>query len=306
MRPLTSATVGLGLVGGCALAYSLYEARQYTLRQLQLPALPAGASPIRVLHLTDLHITPNQHDKARWIAGLARLEPDLVVGTGDFIAHPESVPFLAEALGSLLDRPGVFVLGSNDFHGPRLKNPLRYLAGPSKGTEREIDLPWMDLVASLSSGGWLDLDNRTGELVIDDLRYSFKGVDDPHIGRDDLSAVAGPFPQNADVRVGVAHAPYLRVLDAFSRDGADVIFAGHTHGGQVCVPGYGALVTNCDLPTDKVKGVFEHDGSMVHVSAGLGTNPYTPIRFACPPEASLITLVPVDTRPSLPTSTANG
>lgn len=306
MRPLTTATVGLGVVGGCCLAYSLYEARQYTLRQTHMPALPAGAAPIRVLHLTDLHITPNQRDKARWIAGLAAFEPDLVVGTGDFIAHRDAVPFLADALGPLLDRPGVFVLGSNDYHSPRMKNPLRYFAGPSKGTDREIDLPWMDLVSSLSSGGWLDLDNRTGELTIDGLRYSFKGVDDPHIQRDDLAAVAGPFPQDADVRVGVAHAPYLRVLDAFSRDGADVIFAGHTHGGQVCVPGYGALVTNCDLPADKVKGVFEYGRSMVHVSAGLGTNPYTPIRFACPPEASLITLIAKDALPSPPELAVSG
>jgi predicted MPP superfamily phosphohydrolase len=81
-------------------------------------------------------------------------------------------------------------------------------------------------------------------------------------------------------------------------DGFGLILAGHTHGGQLCVPGFGALVTNCDLPPRQAKGLSVHradDGSgarsLLHVSAGLGTSPYAPVRFACPPEATLLTLV---------------
>ena len=85
-----------------------------------------------------------------------------------------------------------------------------------------------------------------------------------------------------------------RVLDAFTDRGADVILAGHTHGGQVCVPGYGALVTNCDIPRKQVKGVsaWTHGGrtAVLAVSAGLGTSIYAPVRFACRPEVSLLTL----------------
>ena len=80
----------------------------------------------------------------------------------------------------------------------------------------------------------------------------------------------------------------------------DLILAGHTHGGQVCVPGYGALVTNCDIDTRRVKGVSQHtaDGhtAAMHVSAGLGMSPFAPYRFACRPEASLLTLVARDER----------
>ena len=54
------------------------------------------------------------------------------------------------------------------------------------------------------------------------------------------------------------HAPYLRSLDAFTADGYPLILAGHTHGGQLCIPFYGALVTNCDLDTDRVKGLSTH------------------------------------------------
>ena len=107
--------------------------------------------------------------------------------------------------------------------------------------------------------------------------------------------MAGPVDRDADeVAVAVTHAPYRRVIDAMAYDGHDLIMAGHTHGGQVCVPLYGALVTNCDLDTRRVKGLSQHSAgghtSWMHVSAGLGTSPYAPVRFACPPEATLLTL----------------
>jgi predicted MPP superfamily phosphohydrolase len=77
-----------------------------------------------------------------------------------------------------------------------------------------------------------------------------------------------------------------------SADGFPLLVAGHTHGGQVCVPGYGALVTNCDLPRRMASGLHRYRTSWLHVSAGLGTSPTAPVRFACPPEATLLTLVP--------------
>ena len=91
-----------------------------------------------------------------------------------------------------------------------------------------------------------------------------------------------PDPQ-ADLTVGVTHAPYLRVVDRMADDGIPLIFAGHTHGGQLCVPGIGALVTNCDLPDSQAKGLHRRGDAWLHVSAGLGTSPYAPVRFACPP-----------------------
>ena len=74
--------------------------------------------------------------------------------------------------------------------------------------------------------------------------------------------------------------------------GLPLVFAGHTHGGQVCVPGMGALVTNCDLDRKRAKGLSTHEGAALHVSAGLGTNPYAPVRLACPAEATILHLVP--------------
>ena len=303
-RALRRTCLAAGLTGAGVLGYSLCEARAYTLRRVVVPALPVGASPLRVLHLSDVHLTPRQTSKIAWLRTLRDLEPDLVIDTGDNIAHRDAVPVLLEALGPILDVPGVFVFGSNDYYSPTLRNPLKYLL-PDDGVRRTDTphLPWRDLRDRLTGRGWRDLTNASTRLSIDGLDLAFTGVDDPHLSYDDLPAVAGPAPADADVRIAVAHAPYLRVLDQFAHDGYDLIAAGHTHGGQVCLPGVGALTTNCDLEPGRAKGLHRHpllsqpgepESSWLHVSAGLGTSPFTPVRIACRPEATLMTLVPVD------------
>ncbi|MBF4163212.1 metallophosphoesterase [Nocardioides sp. CBS4Y-1] len=301
-RRAAGAGVAAVTAGAAVTAYAALEARRYVLREVTVPVLPAGAGPLRVLHLSDLHLTPGQRHKQEWLAGLARLEPDLVVDTGDNLAHRDAVPYVLESLGALLDRPGVFVHGSNDYFEPRLRNPVKYLL-PDDGT-RHTDvppLPWRDLSAAFTGAGWLDLTNRTASLTVGDLAISFAGVDDPHLGYDRLDAVAGPADATADLRLGVAHAPYLRVLDQMAADGYDALLAGHTHGGQVCLPGGRALTTNCDLDPERARGLHRHPAdsaagdpgsAWLHVSAGLGTSPYARIRTACRPEATLLTLVP--------------
>nr|WP_228500231.1 metallophosphoesterase [Nocardioides agariphilus] len=283
-------------------AYAAWEARAYTLRTVELPLLPAGHRPLKVLHLSDIHMTPGQRRKQEWVASLADLEPDLVVNTGDNLAHRDAVPVVTAALGSLLERPGVFVFGSNDYYVPTLRNPIRYLL-PDTGT-RYVDkpqLPWPDLQRAYVEAGWLDLTNRNDQLKVGDSSFAFAGVDDPHLRYDRLDLIAGPADPGADVRLGVTHAPYLRVLDQFAADGYDAVIAGHTHGGQVCLPIIGALTTNCDLDNARAKGLHRHpadsrDGdpgsTWLHVSAGVGTSPYARIRVACRPEATLLTLTP--------------
>jgi predicted MPP superfamily phosphohydrolase len=297
-------TLGVGALAGAAtLAYSGgVEVRWFALRYVDLPVLPTDHRPLKVLHLSDLHVTPWQARKRDWVRGLAALEPDLVVNTGDNLAHRDSVPVVLDMLDDLLDAPGVFVFGSNDYFAPTLRNPLRYLL-PDRGSRNTSApvLPWRQLRSSLAERGWVDLTNRTDTLKVGDTTFAFAGVDDPHLEYDDLAAVAGPADPRADVRVGVTHAPYLRVLDQFVADGYEAIFAGHTHGGQVCLPFKGALVTNCDLDAERVKGLHRHPAdapaeqpgsSWLHVSAGLGTSPYAPVRLFCRPEATLLRLTP--------------
>ena len=297
-RTAAVAMAAVGSLGAAALAYARWEATSYRLRQVLVPVLAPEKEPLTLLHLSDLHYVPGQAAKAAWLRSLAELEPDGVIVTGDFLAHDDAVPHVLDALEPLLERPGAFVLGSNDYYAPHLVNPAQYLAGPSRLRENRRMLPWHDLVAGLTGAGWLDLDNRTGNALIAGKRVDLRGVDDPHIERDDYAIVAGPMDRTADLRLGVAHAPYRRILDAMTADGADLILAGHTHGGQLCIPGFGALVTNCDLERSRAKGLSEHriegrvDAAVLHVSAGLGTSPFAPFRFACPPEATVLTLVP--------------
>lgn len=297
------AAAGVVTAGGLAVAgYGLSEARRYTLRRVGLPVLPAGSRPLRVLHLSDLHVTPGQARKLAWIRRLRQLEPDLVIDTGDNLSHRDAVPAVVDALGPLLDVPGVFVHGSNDYFEPTLRNPLRYLL-PDDGTRHTSSpqLPWRELSQRFTSAGWRDLTNRRDALTVHGLRLAFAGVDDPHLGYDRLDLVGGPADPGADVRLGVTHAPYLRVLDQYAADGYDAVLAGHTHGGQVCLPGGRALTTNCDLEPARARGRHRHPAdsrpgdpgsAWLHVSAGLGTNPYVRVRLACRPEATLLTLGP--------------
>ena len=282
----------LALVGAATLAWSLAEAHAFTLRRVTVPVLPRGSEPLRILHLSDLHLTPGQRDKVAWVRALAAEPIDLVVTTGDNLAHALAVPPLLNAYEPLMSRPGLFVFGSNDYFGPRPINPLKYFAGPSLARSERAELPTEDLREGLKAGGWVDVNNVRTELTVNGLRIAVVGLDDPHIMRDELPP--GVMPSGADFVLGVVHAPYARALGALEDSGAQLILAGHTHGGQVCVPGLGALVTNCDLDTARVKGLSrwpDADGSWLHVSAGLGTSPFAPVRLACRPEATILTLV---------------
>lgn len=299
---IRTAVASLAALGLATAAWSVVEARWYAVREFEVPILPAGHRPIRILHLADLHLMPNQQQLVDWVRDLDRFSADFVINTGDNWAHPQSLPALMSALEPHLRRPGAFVFGSNDYYAPHLKNPLRYLFPETKPRETPTaELPWSHLVEQFTQSGWLDLTNQRGMAQIHDTLVSFVGTDDAHLGRDRFpvrSLEAHP----VDLHLGVTHAPYRRVLDQMSADGVDLALAGHTHGGQVAVPGWGALVTNCDLDTNRAKGLHgwpgarpdqRGGGSMwLHVSAGLGTSPYTPIRFACRPEASLLTLTP--------------
>lgn len=291
--------LGLGLAAAAGgLAYARFEASWFVVRKAQANVLGPGAKPIKVLHLSDIHLMPNDQRKKAWLQGLAALEPDLVVNTGDNISNPLSVKPLMEALEPLSRVPGVFVFGSNDYFAPKLKNPSKYLVGGT-GVDNGVDwertpnLPFAALRSGFEQFGWRDLNNATTELVVEGQRLAFVGVDDPHIRRDVLES--GTVDTTGDLSIGVVHAPYLRILDEWTAQGCELILAGHTHGGQLRVPGVGALVTNCDLDRGRARGLSKYgasDGhqSWLNVSAGCGTSPFTPVRFACRPEATLLTL----------------
>ncbi len=278
-------------VGALVFVWAAFiERNLFVVKHDSVAVLPKGSAPIRVLHISDIHMAPWQKRKQRWLSELAKLRVDLVIDTGDNLGHLNAVQPALGALAPLIALPGVFVNGSNDYHAPSFRNPFNYLFKPSTPTPgKELD------TARFLNGlekGWLNLNNRSGELTIKGTRIGFVGLDDPHDQLADYGSIHPP--EGADVLFGVAHAPYLRVIEDLG-DSA-IIFAGHTHGGQVCLPGGRAIVTNCDLPAKNAKGLSgwstAKGETFLNVCAGLGTSIFAPVRLFCRPEVRLLTLLP--------------
>jgi predicted MPP superfamily phosphohydrolase len=285
----------IAAVAVACLAYaSLVERNWFKLRTHRVPCLPSGARPLRVLHISDLHFRRRQRRKRAFLEGCARSQPDLVVCTGDFVDHRDGIDVAVETVSRL--NPAVaslYVFGSHDYYASSPGNPFKYLLGPSKPKlDKATLLPWRDLAEKLAARGWIQLLNRTTTLRVDGVgEVDVVGLDDPHIRRDDLSVASER--RGDGFRLGIVHSP--DAAPALARLGYNLIVCGHTHGGQLRVPGFGALVTNTkNLPRTMARGLHRMDGSWLHVSAGLGTSSYAPVRFACRPEVCLLELVPRD------------
>jgi predicted MPP superfamily phosphohydrolase len=335
----------LSLSGLACLLYGvLVEPRSFQVRREGVPVLPEGANEIRLLHISDAHLSRHDRHRIAFMESLAALEPDMVVCTGDMVSEPEAIPLVAAALGRLLQAPGVFVFGSSDYERASFRNPLKYLFSPSRRLRLGLKptIPTAELAEALAASGWTDLTDRRAVKSLRGTNVEFRGTGDAHISLDDYPAVAGPPQPGTDLIIGVTHSPYQKVLNEMTADNASLILTGHTHGGQVCVPIYGALTTNCDLDRHRAKGLSKWTAvantalgsgaananasssdatgsgsanahattadptdaptntAWLHVSAGFGASPYTPFRFACPPEVTLLTLKPAPTRRPTP------
>ncbi len=283
------------------------ERNRFTVRRESLPILEPGSMPIRVLHLSDLHLASWQTGKINWLKSLALEQPDLVVVTGDSLGHESGVEAVVSSLSAFAGIPGVFVHGSNDYFGPRLKNPFGYFGSQNREPVDPGRLDTGALEKFFDSLGWDNINNSVLALELNGSRLEFLGVDDAHLDQDRLDLLPGLLEElredlgwyddhtgPAPITIGVTHSPYRRVLNSFVNNGAELIFAGHTHGGQVRAPFVGALVTNCDLPRSMASGLhlWRHaqKAAFLEVSAGVGTSIYAPVRFLCRPEAVLVTL----------------
>jgi|DEB0MinimDraft_10_1074344.scaffolds.fasta_scaffold01945_6 predicted MPP superfamily phosphohydrolase len=290
--------LGLGAaVGGALLAYGVAEARWYRLRHRVLDGVlrRPGAS-MRVLHVSDVHLARGQDHRVRFLRSLAELEPDLTVVTGDLLGDVGVEEAAADAVGALTGpgRPGLFVLGSNDLYGPIWKSPTRYLTGRRIAVEG-TPLATERLLGLLEERGYTTVRNTATAVETRAGTVAVGGIDDPHledtvIPAPDVLAPAASGESDAALHLGLVHAPYVAALDALSDAGHDLLLAGHTHGGQVRLPGVGALTANCDLPLSQARGSSRWRDRWLHVSPGLGHSKYTPVRFACRPEATLLEL----------------
>jgi predicted MPP superfamily phosphohydrolase len=276
------------LVAAALGAYSLYEPYRYRLVTHRLETPPGGPA-LKILHLSDLHLKGRDHKLAAFVRGLDSVEDlDLVLATGDFIEDNSGIEPLIGCFSGLTARYGCYyVLGSHDYHQSRFTSYSKYfkpkttpVLAPRAATDQ--------LEAGLRKHGWQALTNRS--VVVDTAwgRLRLTGMDDPYLGRHDQSVIHRDTDDS--FAIGLLHSP--EVISAWFREGFDLVVAGHTHAGQVRVPFYGALVTNCSLPTALAGGAHRVDGGWLHVSPGLGTGKFSPIRFNCLPEATILQISP--------------
>ena len=292
---------GLGLAGlaagGAALAWGSVERTMPVLRRYEVP-VRARVPEVTILQIADLHLFEGQEFLLRFLSDVAASEHfDMVVATGDNFGSTEALDMVMDAYRPFLSYPGAFVLGSNDYYSPIPKRWSRYLSRSKPHPVRVVpDLPFLPMVRQMRQAGWLDLSNASGTLRLPTGMVSLLGTDDAHIYRDRLGAPASSWGASDVLRLGVTHAPYTRVVSALTEVGSDLILAGHTHGGQIGIPGFGAIITNCDISRPYAKGLkrWQAPGSTawLHVSAGLGTSPYAKVRIATRPEASLLHVFP--------------
>jgi predicted MPP superfamily phosphohydrolase len=282
--PLALAVLAAG--AACIAWGIVVERRWYRVRRYDLAILPTAGGPDRlsILHLSDLHFLRRDATKASFLNHLPRA--DLTIATGDFLAEPDSVETAVESIRTCRGRLGSwYVLGSNDYFSPQPLNYLAYLR-PERKRRRGVRGRPDDLRRLLADDGWLDLTNSRRTIDVDGLAVEVLGLDDAHIRWHDLRRA----PRVEPDRFGVAvmHSP--DTAPEAAAFGYDLVLAGHTHGGQVCLPGFGAIVTNCSMPRRLAAGLFRMGPAILHTSRGLGTSKYAPFRFACRPEVTFLEL----------------
>jgi predicted MPP superfamily phosphohydrolase len=234
-------------------------------RELALPRLPAELDGLRIAHLSDFHLgMPSRGVRAveRAVEWAASREPDLICITGDLLSRPRG----EARLRRLLDRLGTayVVLGNHDHAWSR--DPF----------SQPVDLGDLGPARLLS--------DESVEVELRGRRVELAGV----APRSWLALQPSRFaPSDADLRILLCHFP--RVLDTGEPGRWDLILAGHMHGGQIVVPyGFGKLYL-AHLRAPYQDGVYERDGTVMHVSRGLGTT-FVPFRFFARPEATELVL----------------
>lgn len=280
----------IGLLGAAGVvAYPFLEARWFRIKHLNIP-LGRGAPPIRILHVSDTHLTSRDRGLIRFLQSLPGRSgiPDLIVVTGDLIDDNSGITPITQALNNLESKLGRFyVLGSHDYYQTRFQSFLKYFGE----TDRSVGAQRADtatLEANLQRDGWICLTNTTHRITTPRGAIRLSGVDDPYLDRHRVEHIARS--HDDALAVALVHAP--EVVSDWMLNGFDLVCSGHTHGGQVRIPGIGALVTNSSLPSALAGGLHRIGSSWLHVSPGLGTGKFSPIRFNCRPEVTLLELAP--------------
>ncbi len=286
------------MVGVAATGYMLFEAQWLRLvrRQLEVPGLPPGLDGLMVLHASDLHAgAPGFNTRVirKFIETARSAEPDVILLTGDLTDKKKDLTPFIEGLGSLSARHGKFACLGNHDHGLRktvIEDFVRRLAG--RGLHRPVTGQKKRTVSTmrgmLAEAGVRLLENECITAKIGSDVVQFCGIDDFNYGYADLVSVAGQLQSSAGLRILLSHSP--DVIGELQRGSFQVVLAGHTHGGQICVPNPGSdKIMLSTSGSNYGEGQFQVNGAVMHVSRGVGTT-LVPFRFFSRPEITLLEL----------------
>lgn len=295
MTPTVRVVAGAVGVGAACVAWGvLVERRWFRVREVVLDGVLRDGPPMTVVLVADLHLGgPDPRLRALLHEVALAHQPDLVVAAGDLCGAVGSEPAVVDALAPLVDDgvPGLVVLGSNDRWAPAPKHPLVYFTDPShRIVGPELDTP--GLVRELVTTGWRVLEDERATVATSRGTVEVAALHDPHLS--DLPLPSADEVRLGDpdavLRLGLVHAPYTAAVSTLVDAGADLVLSGHTHGGQVRLPGVGAVTANCDLPLDRARGSSRWGNAWLHVTPGLGQSRYAPFRFGCRPEVTVLRL----------------
>lgn len=293
MPAVTRAMTGLvGAACACVAYGTFVERHWFRRRDHVLDGVVPSGPPLTVLHIADTHLTPPDRRLRDHVAAMAdEVDADLVVATGDLLGAEGAEQATVDLLSPLTadGTPGLVVLGSNDLYAPTPKSPLLYFTDPSArriGARLATD----EFVTGLEATGWQVLRDGWTTVTAGGRDLVVSGLDDPHLGASLPTADAVTPAAAGELHLGLVHAPYVAALDLLVDVGSQVLLAGHTHGGQVRLPGIGALTANCDIPRRQARGLSRWRDRWLHVTPGLGQSCYAPYRFCCRPETSVLHL----------------
>ncbi len=247
--------------------YAIYiEPRRIvvTKPRIKLSNKAKSLSNLKIVHLSDLHITKFGFKEKQWLHLLREIEPDIIFITGDFISGPPGVEVCLSIMKLLKARYGIWgVLGNND----------------NRAYEKLDRSP----VDDLRSVGVNILLNSAIRIEVEEGSFWIIGVDDPYQERDDLTEAMRGVPED-EFKLLLAHSPDI-FEKAVNRD-IDLILAGHTHGGQIRLPGLKALyVHSSNSSSGYDAGLFSKGITLMYVNRGIGTS-ILPMRFLSPPEVA--------------------
>ena len=262
----------LGALAAAGLAWGWFEAGWAAFRQLDVPlrGLPAELDGLRVAHLSDFHLGPPSRGTlaveraAGWVE---ERQPDLTMLTGDLLTRPSGEPLLRGIVARL---PRCYaILGNHDFAISR---------DPAARASALRELAPATLLSD--EGVFAELRCRRVYVAGSDPRSAVTR------GRTRVSELAVGRGE-ADLRVLLVHYPHQ--ADRLPPGAFDLILAGHTHDGQICLPYPGGKIRFAHLSARYDRGLYQTAGGTMHVSAGLGTT-FVPFRFGARPEATELRL----------------